>query len=415
MTNTVIPFWSRLGDVLLYPLRGEALITLIALTGARLLGFLPVLGWIIDLLITVALLKYGFEVLRASADGRTEAPLIDREVPDNAGWAQIGLQFAFIGAGLAAALQLPWQPALLLICALAFFYPAALMLLAMTESLFNALNPARWWEVMTRLGGAYLGLAILVLLILASAVLFQALLASRLPALLGSLSADFVRAWALIASYHLMGYVIYQYQDALDHTPAPAPVPLSGPRADPDQRQLDSAQALVSQGKIGEAIGQLREHISERGATDAVHQLYRRLLTQTQDRTALLEHGRQYLNVLLANERDADLLRLLADCQAIDPGFAPASAELVLPLAEKAVKAGQTEMALRLTLDFAERHPKHKHIPHNGLLAARLLRREPARRAQANGLLRQLQRDYPNHSLKGEMDALIAGSARVDE
>ncbi len=405
----IVPFWSRLGAVLAYPLQGEALVTLIALTGARILGFLPVLGWVIDLLITVALLKYGFEVLRASADGQTEPPLMHRQVPDNAGWAQIGLQFVFIGAGLAAVLQLGASSAVLVICVLAIFYPAALMLLAMTGGLLNALNPARWWEVMRRLGGAYLVLALLVLLILASAVLFQGLIASRMPSFIGSLVEDFVRGWALLASYHLMGYVIYQYQDVLDHTPEPLPTPLSGPRRDPDQLMLESAGDLVARGKVGEAITALRSHIDDRGANDELHQLYRRLLQQTQDRAALLAHGQQYLNVLLANERDADALRLVADCQAIDPTFKPASAELVLPLAEKAAAAGQRDLALRLTLDFAECFPKHKHIPHNSLLAARLLRSDPARRTQADSILRQLRADYPNHSLKSEFDAVLAG------
>lgn len=408
----ITPFWCRLGEVLSYPLRGEALITLIALTGARILGFLPVLGWILDLLITVALLKYGFEVLRASADGQTEPPLMHRDVPDNAGWTQIGLQFVFIGGGLAAVLQLSLAPALLVVCVLVFFYPAALMLLAMTQSLFNALNPARWWEVMRRLGGAYLSLSVLVLLILASAVLFQGLIASRLPSLIGTLSEDFVRAWALVASYHLMGYVIYQYQAILDHTPAPLPIPLSGPRRDPDQLVLDSAEELVARGKIGEALAQLHAHLEERGGSDALHQRYRRLLRQVQDDAGLLAHGRHYLNVLLANERDADALRLLAECQTIEPSFKPASADLVLPLAEKAIAASQPELALRLAQDFADRYPKHKHIPHIGLLTAAALRGDPTRRSQAECILRGLQADYPKHSLRGEIDALLAQCAR---
>jgi hypothetical protein len=405
----IIPFWSRLGAVMAYPLQGEALVTLVALTAARILGFLPVLGWVIDLLITVALLKYGFEVLRASADGQTDAPLMHREVPDNAGWAQIGLQFVFIGAGLAAVLQIGGAAAVLVICVLATFYPAALMLLAMTGSLFNALNPASWLEVMRRLGGAYLVLALLVLLILASAVLFQGLVASRMPAFIGRLIESFASGWALLASYHLLGHVIFQYQDVLDHSPQPLPTPLSGPRRDPDLRMLEKAGDLVASGKLGEAITELRNHIDERGANDELHQLYRRLLLQAQDRAALLAHGQQYLNVLLANERDADALRLVADCQAIDPAFKPASAELVLPLAEKAVAAGQRDVALRLTVDFAECFPKHKHVPHNGLLAARLLCSDPTRRTQADQILRRLKADYPNHSLKDQIDALLAG------
>ena len=90
----ITPFWQRLREITLYPSRPAALMTVVLLALLRLLAFLPGVGWIVGLAIWVAVYKYAFEVLRDSANGRTEPPEGSLNVDESLGWGGIGLQFA---------------------------------------------------------------------------------------------------------------------------------------------------------------------------------------------------------------------------------------------------------------------------------------------------------------------------------
>ncbi|MEZ5441900.1 MAG: hypothetical protein R3F15_10475 [Lysobacterales bacterium] len=401
------PFWSDLGQTLLYPLRGDSGLTLLGLTMAGILGLLPVLGFVINLLLTVALYKYGFEVLKASADGEVEPPLMRRDVPDGAGWAQIGLQFLFAFAAVAGFLHLPFVLWLLFLLLLAVMFPAALMLLAMTESLFEAVNPARLIEVWQRMGAPYLLLAVLILLVRLCELLFQLTIGALMPPLVGTLVGFFIGGWAALVSYRLMGRAIHQYRDNFDYVPEPPTTPLSRPRLDPDQDRIDEAEAVHAQRGAAAAAQVLAEHLRERGGTDAVHLRYRQWLREADDRAALLAHGQQYLNVLLANERSAEAVKLLLECQTLDSRFQPAGADLVHELAEAAAQAGESKAALLLLNSYLHASPDHAHLPKNGLLAAQLLARSPSGRGSAIKLLRSLQARFQRHTLRAEIDRML--------
>ncbi|MBN8799469.1 MAG: hypothetical protein J0H45_08945, partial [Stenotrophomonas nitritireducens] len=68
------PFWQRLRAITLYPLRGPALYSLVALTLCTLLELLPGIGWILNLITWVAIYRYAFEILRETANGRMRSP-----------------------------------------------------------------------------------------------------------------------------------------------------------------------------------------------------------------------------------------------------------------------------------------------------------------------------------------------------
>ena len=98
----IVPFWNRLREISLYPTRSGALTTIIVLAVCQLIAFFPLgfFGWIAQLLIWVALYKYAFECLRATADGRLEPPEVAVSVEDSLGWSQIWLQVAFFALNL---------------------------------------------------------------------------------------------------------------------------------------------------------------------------------------------------------------------------------------------------------------------------------------------------------------------------
>ncbi len=405
-TRAIVPFWHRLREITLYPAKPAALMTVLLLAALRLLAFLPGVGWLVNVAIWVALYKYAFEVLRASADGRLEPPEGSLNVDESLGWGAIRLQIMFIVMNVIALIVLPLPLALMAMVLLAAGLPGAMMSYAIDENFWHALNPVTWLSIMTRIGGAYLLAVVLIALINISAANAQALIGKALPLFIGLPVFYAITHYTVIAAFHLMGYLVYQYHDVLGYVPN-GPVALARP-ADPDQALLDQTAAMVREGNTEAAAALLREHLRERGGTVALHQHYRKLLRVRDDRTELLRHGREWLNILLAQDRDREALDLLRECQELDPAFAPTEAEQITRLAAKAAQLGQVPLALKLVNGFHKRFPKSKDIPANYLLAAKLLAERLGRDAEARTLLAQVKAAYPEHPLAPEITNYLA-------
>lgn len=405
--QTIVPFWQRLREITLYPAKPAAMITIGVLAVAKLLGLLPgLVGWVLDLIVTVALYRFAFEVLRTTANGRMEPPEGMSETDQSVGWMGIWLQVIFIVAGLLLIALLGWI-GIALCVVMIFGYPGAVMSLAIDQNLGHALNPSTWLQIMTRLGWPYFVAFGLMLLIFISAGNAQAMLASFLPLIIGLPVFHFISGYALIATFHLMGYLIWQYQDELGFTPDAAPTPLINRNADPDQFILDEAAQMVRDGETDLATDALRAHLRERGGTEAVHTQYRKLVRLKGDKAELMRHGKEWLPMLLAQDREKAALELYRELVELDPGYTIGDAESNTRLANRAAALGQTQLALRLISGFHKRHPKSADIPQMYLLAARLLSERMGKDAEAKALLTQIRTAYPTHALIPEVDALM--------
>ena len=108
------------------------------------------------------------------------------------------------------------------------------------------------------------------------------------------------------------------------------------------------------------------------------------------------------MQILIAQEDARRALDLARECMAIDPAFRP-PADSIHALAERAAKGGQSQLAVNLLSNFHRAHPKHKDLPANYLLAARLLADRLGRDSEARKLTQFLLRNFPQHPLHGEI------------
>lgn len=412
------PFWNRLGPILAYPLQRDALATIVLLSIARLLGYFPgLVGWILDLLVTIAILRYAGEVLYRTAHGRMSAPT-GLNTDDGRGWTlfwvQVGLVvLALFGGFLGVALEAP-PVGVAVVALVALGTPGAMVSAAIDGDWLRALNPLLWLNVMLRLGGPYFLLAGLCLLIVASVGNAQDLLGPVLPGPLAALGGAFAMHYALVATFHLMGYTVWQYHQRLGFTPDEGgPVPTRP--EDADAAALAQAEALAADGELAAAEGLLREHLRERGGSDALRARHRKFLRLRGDTAALLADGRETINVLLARDDERGAVAMWRECRELDRGFWPADPEQVHRLAAKAASLGLSELALNGVSGFHKAFPKHRDIPRNYLLAARLMGERFGQDAKALELLRQLQQGFPGHPLAPEiaeyartLEALVA-------
>src|SRR5688572_17505393 len=291
--DAIEPFWLRLRQITLYPLQKEALFTISAFALLRILGFLPgSIGTIANLLVAVAVYKYATEVLIATANGRMDAPT-GYQTDEEVGWLQVKLQAGLVVLAVLVMLLLPLPLAIAGIVFIGFGIPGATMSAAIDRNLWHALNPVTWVQIMGRLGGPYFVVGALSFVILMSQLNAQSLLLPFLPTWLGVIVFYFISHYATVVTFHLMGYLIYQYHELLGYEVEERQV-IKRPM---EAGILADAEQLVRDGNTQAAEELLREEIQTRGAIPAVHDRYRKLLALRGDTEKLLKHGREYLNV----------------------------------------------------------------------------------------------------------------------
>lgn len=405
--SAIEPFWQRLSQITTYPLQREALFTIVALAVMRLVVYVPVLGWLLNLFVTIAILRYAGEVLYRTAHGKMDPPA-GYSADDSRGWTLFWVQLALVVLAVFGGVLGAWLDAPLLGIAtmgfIALAAPGAMISAAIDGDWLRALNPVLWLQVMLRLGAPYLLLAGLCVLIVVSKANAQEFLLPLMPGPFAVVASGLIGHYALVATFHLMGYVVYQYHEALDFAVDPQQAPLTRPD-DVDAGLLAQSEALAADGELAAAETILRDHIRERGGSDALRTRYRKLLRLRGDKAALLADGREWINVLIARDNERRALEVWRECRELDAGFWPSDPGMVHRLAQKAATLGLSELALKSTSGFHKAFPKHADIAPNYLLAARLLVDRFGRDTQALELLRQLERNYPLHPLAAEIAA----------
>jgi len=369
--DAIPPFWTRLRDFALYPLRGAALASIVALSLFSLLTGLPGVGWVLAIVLWVGAYKYAFEILRASADGRDDAPEVVATAETGTVLRFLAMQLVFVFALLAALVLLGPAAFVALLVLLAIAQPGATISLAIDGSLPHALNPATWFSIMGRIGWPYFAVVALLIVFQASAANAEALLARVLPGPLAGILSLAVTLWGLFATFRLMGYMVLQYHEALGWDPQY--LSLERERQDPDQDLLERASALVQDGQTGDARALLAEELRTRAVTPAVHELYRKLLRLANDRPALLEHSRLYINLLMVSGGERKALDLVREALLLDRGFVPLQQEHGEALVAAADRRGDSQLALDLRLAMHAAHPRHPRAARWATDAARLL------------------------------------------
>lgn len=405
--DAIVPFWNRLREISLYPTHSAALSTVVVLALCHLVDFLPlgVIGWLFQLLIWVALYKYAFECLRASADGRLEPPEVAVSVEDSLGWSQIWLQFAFFAFNMLGFILLGPVGGTFVAILLALALPGAIMSLAMDQNLGHALNPATWIAIVARIGWPYVAVAALYFVFGVSQRYAQALVVPILPPVISTIAFYLITNYVVVATFHLMGYLIWQYQDEVGYEPSAAAMPLASRARDPDQDLLDEAAQHVRDGAPEAAAELLGGQLRARGGSDAVHVQYRKVLGVLGHRDELLRHGREWIAVLLAQDKERRAVDVVRDCQEMDPAFEPTDPDDVARIARKAVDGGQSQVALKLVSSWYKSHPRHRDVPANCLLAAKLLAERMGKEDTARALLDRVLQAFPQHALAGEIGA----------
>jgi tetratricopeptide (TPR) repeat protein len=400
--DAIPPFWTQLRAIALYPLQGAALASIAALSLVSLLTGLPGIGLVLWALLWVGAYKYAFEILRCSADGRDQPPEVITSAETGTVLRFLGLQVVFVLAVVATLLLLGPAAMVALLLLLTIAQPGATISLAIDGSLPHALNPSTWFSIMGRIGWPYLAVVVLLFVFQASAANAEALFAKVLPGPLAGIASLALTLWGLFATFRLMGYMVLQYHEPLGWQPQY--LQLQEARRDPDQALLEHASSLVQDGQTQQARALLAEELRTRAVTPAVHELYRKLLRLANDRPALLEHSRLYINLLMVSGGERKALDLLREALLLDRGFVPLQEEHGIALVAAADRRGDSQLALDLRLALHAAYPRHPLAARWATDAARLLVDKFGREQDALRLLDRSEAQVPEDDAEQRED-----------
>jgi len=399
-----------------YPLRPPALAWLGIMTAAAALfdivgGLNGILALLLGLAWWMVAFKLASEALARAAAGRDDEAGFEVFAGDAAAFRQLLLGLGLIAAGTLLALFAPPSAYVAYCLALALLLPAMLMALVMEDSLLSAFNPRLWFEILRRLGGAYLGLALQLALLTVGVVLaIRALGASALPSFLTEGLAHGLSVYLLLTAYHALGALLHDHRGALDIEVAPTAIAPAGATRE-ERAAMPEVDRLLAEGQPKEAAAALDRLIRGRGATASVHARYRALLAELGDEAGLVAHARGYVAVLLHMQQEREALALYLDAKRRDPGFELGDPQPVSDLIAIAARNQQSQLAVSLYEEFARRFPNDRDLVMNGLAAAKLMDRLD-RDQQARTVLRDLIRRFPEHPLRPELDAALAAVCR---
>ncbi|XOZ33602.1 hypothetical protein ACMDCT_15570 [Halomonadaceae bacterium KBTZ08] len=411
------PVWERLPQIFGYPFKPACLTTL-GLT-AILFAFgtmVPLLGLLLALAAWVVLYKFAYDVLEATGRGWMDPPQIQRS---GNSWVLVKTFGLFVLLALAlfgiivvtGSLALVGAAALFMVLAL----PAAIITLAMSNSLLAALNPATWVSIMRLVGLPYFIASLLLFMLSMSQGMAESLVAHIVgPNVLGQIGVFLVGGYFLIASFHLMGYLVYQNHDKLgveQEVTAADRAQAANPELTP---LLQEVEGLVTEGNVDDAISRLQHELRQNGLKPEEHERYRKLLRLQSRTDELLEHSRNYISILLYGlEQPKKAMSIAEEALRVDASFQPEDPKQVRDLARLADQYNHPELVIRLTSLFGKYHPKHPHLPENYYLGAKALFESRGDEQKALRILRQLQKHFPNHELREQVDELAEKAERI--
>ena len=418
--NTLTPFWRRLPRFFAYPLQLGAMLRIGGYTVAGLVVIfvMPLIGFLFVALLWIAFLKYAFVALEHTAQGHLDEPGANGSMLGEGSTLLVIKSFLlYLTFGfLIGLLAVGFGPGGLVAGTMlgSFLLPAAVMILALSGSLLEALNPLRMSALVQAMGSPYFGLCFFLMSLGEGAQWLQRFLWNHMEVWLALPLMTFVGLYFTLIIFHMMGYALYQYHEALGYR---AKVSFQQAEAKQTRRAesdpvVSRLNTLMAEGNPDAAQELLEESLRTRWQDNGLHERYHKLLLATDKKEPALRHGREFIHKLLNDKRPGRALDVYEKCRSLDPGFQPQDPAHLLELARIAQTSNRPQLAFDLLRDFRRLCPEHPEVPSALLLAARILSEQMQRDRDAVFLLRHLLEKFPEHEAAAEAQEYLGVLAK---
>ena len=404
--NAITPFWNSLPKFFAYPFHPRPLLLMVVLSIATVLFSGPGLfRTLIHVAIWGVLLKYSYAALKNTAHGNLSPPKINSEtisddfqvVFKQVGiYIAVGIAFVFVAAAAGAIIGFLFLGFAIL------SIPAMIIVLAVTSSLLHAINPMVFARMAWRIGWGYLLMYLFLLLLAGAPAVLGRYVIAYLPAGSHLFLLTMAQNFYTIISYHLMGYVIFQYHEEIGYEIDFDEEELSGQDETIEEAAhhgiLNSVDILIKEGKIDDAISLIRDETGGVISDLDLAERYYNLLKIKQQAPEMLNHGRTYLDLLGQADQKERLCEVYSECVSKNAGFT-ASAYALFKIASFVNEAGNPKGAIEAYNRFIKTHPKNPLIPKAYFLAANIINEKLQNPRKAAGILKALVKTYPSHEI----------------
>jgi hypothetical protein len=300
-------------------------------------------GLLLRLLVTLSLFRYGYTVLRHVANGQNQFPPPDIESTNPMGQFTVVMHSVLFGTLLYLFATTPFVAGPLrwpLLVAVSAVFPASAAIMAMTRNAGAALSPSGIGGLIGDLGGDYVKLLAVSLVLSA----FTAL-TSTWPWYLG-IFAEMVSVWTMLALFLATGATLRAHRDELDLMEGLDDAEQRELRERQDQWQkiLDRAYASVRSGLPAQAYRTVKELIESEGDSLEVYQWTFNGMLAWDDQKHAAMLGERFAKKLWDAGRKHDALELAQRCRKLSPSFVPPAA-FTAELAAYAREVGRHRLA----------------------------------------------------------------------
>lgn len=375
--SDIVPFWRRLDKAFRYPMHTPVLIFILvtSLLGSIAL-LLPVLFMIPLYLVCAGItIKFCFNCLAETAVGNMNPPDISESYQ---GGLKIMLRIFVAVVLISVVVGVVYQSvneslAILFGVFLVISLPAIIIEYAMTESLTSALNPITILTMIARIGIPY-ALILAILMIMSGSM---EVLSSFVPAEVSFVSVGLgsvISSYYTVVMFHLMGYMIFQYQHELGYSADMIQENEAGVRTEAD-KILARIMLLIKEGYWGGARKQFKREVKLFPNSDKLNSAYFQFVIASTDKSgeneAEIFDG--YLNYLLRAGQKDKLIMSHAKARIAMPVYVPGMPELRHSLAQSYSHKGDSKAAVKLLNGLHKAHPDYWDlIPAYQLLALTL-------------------------------------------
>jgi tetratricopeptide (TPR) repeat protein len=282
--------------------------------------------------------------------------------------------------------------------------PAVIILLVTTNSLLHALNPMMFTRLAVRIGWGYLLMLFFLMLLGGAPAVLGHFVIRHMPVGLHPLLFAFAKNFYTIISYHMMGYVILQYHEAIgyqvDYDNFRDPANQGQPGADENNGTiLNEVNVMIQEGKLDEAIVFIKNATGENGFKNlALSERYLNLLKLKKRKPEFIAHSTIHLGLLARENEKTKACRLYLQCLAADPEFVPDPSSL-FKIGGWLNETGKIKESVSAFNRLVKAYPNDGLVPKAYFRAAQVFHDRLMNPERARKILNGLLQKYPEHEI----------------
>lgn len=415
----VEPFWTKMHRFFLYPFSSIPLILIICVSiGQLILSYIPFVAIYMKILLAAIMVKYSFDVLQQTAMGDTKPPGFrfddlgsDMKPLIN----QTLLYLILFGASIFAASKGPIL--FLLVAAVSVLaFPAMIILIAATGSLIKAINPVYFGGLIIKIGGGYFIMLFFLSILIGAPAFISYNIRGVFPDWSVSFFETISGSYYMIVMYHLMGYVMLQYNKEIgydiDHEKM-AEITSAKTRQqiakstqsavqpavnDPNSELKKRIELCLREGNFSDALKEIRECMDTRSIQDnEISGFYYELLKMTgADQSEISRHAISYLDILADKNDRKKGMEVFSQSIKADSSF-PASPKALLKIGGWLTETGKSEMAAKIFERIIRLHPDDPAAPHAYFRFSQVLHDGLLQKEKSVSMLKELLVRFPDH------------------